>query len=55
MLLNVMSIPKRGEKASLMLTVDTLYIDDGIGMPEVASDTKPIPGPISSIKVLYDW
>ena len=52
---NVTSMPSSGENDSLMLTVETLYIDDGTGMPVVASEMKPRPGPINSMKVLYDW
>ena len=40
-LLKVMLIPMSGEKFSLMLTVETLYMDDGIGLPVVTSLMKP--------------
>ena len=52
LLLKVMSMPSSGEKASLMLTVETLYMDEGMGLPVVASVTKPSDGPMNSWKVL---
>ena len=47
----VTSTPSRGENDSLMLTVETLYIELGMGLPVVASVIKPMPGPMSSMKV----
>ena len=47
----VTSTPSRGEKASLMLTVETLYIDEGMGLPVVTSLTNPSPF-MYSMKVL---
>ena len=40
-LLKVMSTPMRGEKDSLMLTVETLYIELGTGLPVVTSLMNP--------------
>ena len=45
-------MPSRGENASLMLTVDTLYMELGMGLPDVASVMNPRPDPISSMNVL---
>ncbi len=53
LLLSVTSIPSNGENDSLMLTVDTLYIELGIGAPVVASLMNPSPF-MYSMKVLYD-
>ena len=50
---NVRSMPSSGENDSLMLTVDTLYMELGMGFPVVASFTKPSPF-IYSMKVLYE-
>ena len=40
-LLKDMSTPMRGEKDSLMLTVETLYMEDGMGLPVVTSLMNP--------------
>ena len=48
-----MSTPSNGENDSLMLTVETLYIELGTGLPVVASTTKPVPF-IYSMNVLYE-
>ena len=53
LLFSVTSMPSSGENDSLMLTVDTLYIEFGVGMPVVASVMKPSP-PMYSMNVLYD-
>ena len=51
LLLNVTSSPNKGEKASLMLTAETLYMLLGTGIPVVALVTNPKPF-INSWKVL---
>ena len=43
LLWKVMSTPARGAKLSLMLTVDTSYMPEGIGLPVATSLTKPKP------------
>ena len=50
---SVTSMPSNGENASLMLTVDTLNIELGTGIPVVASLMNPNPF-IYSIYVLYE-
>ena len=53
LLLKVKSTPSSGENASLMLTVDTLYIELGVEFPVVASLMNPRSF-IYSIHVLYE-
>ena len=48
---SVTSRPSNGEKASLRLTVETLNMLEGIGLPVVASLTNPSPF-ITSMNVL---
>ena len=50
---NVTSTPSNGENDSLMLTVETLYMELGTGAPVVASLMNPRPF-MYSMKVLYE-
>ena len=48
-----MSMPSNGEKVSLMLTVDTLYMLLGIGLPVVTSLMKPM-SPMNDMKFVNE-